>query len=149
MRWPDALHHSASSPMFAAPILFFHAVAHFRRRCVIFLYVPRCADKYLHTLSLQASFSGCSMSSQRQEARCIRGISSVGRAVASHATGQGFESPMLHLIPETESENNLVRFLFCIDFQHLRPLRHCTLASDATALPGAKQHQKVKKPKHA
>ena len=26
----------------------------------------------------------------------IRGISSVGRAVASHATGQGFESPMLH-----------------------------------------------------
>ena len=78
-----------------------------------------------------------------------RGISSVGRAVASHATGQGFESPMLHLIPETESENNLVRFLFCIDFQHLRPLRHCTLASDATALPGAKQHQKVKKPKHA
>ncbi len=26
----------------------------------------------------------------------MRGISSVGRAVASHATGQGFESPMLH-----------------------------------------------------
>ena len=28
----------------------------------------------------------------------------------------GFISPMLHLIPETESENNLVRFLLCIDF---------------------------------
>jgi hypothetical protein len=29
----------------------------------------------------------------------------------------GFISPMLHLIPETESENNLVRFLLYIDFQ--------------------------------
>jgi hypothetical protein len=56
---------------------------------------------------------------------------------------------MLHLIPETESENNLVRFLLCIDFQHLRPLRHCTLASLRTALPGAKRPQKLKKPKHA
>ena len=79
----------------------------------------------------------------------IRGISSVGRAVASHATGQGFESPMLHLIPETESENNLVRFLFFIDFQHLRALRHCALTSPRTAPPGAKRLQKPKKPKHA
>ena len=70
--------------------------------------------------------------------RITWGISSVGRAVASHATGQGFESPMLHLIPETESENNLVRFLLCIDFQSLRKPRHCSFASDATAPPGAK-----------
>jgi hypothetical protein len=56
---------------------------------------------------------------------------------------------MLQLKQETESEINLVRFLFCIDFQYPRAHRHCTLASDATALPGAKQHQKVKKPKHA
>ena len=55
----------------------------------------------------------------------------------------------LHLIQETESENNLVRFLLCIDFQHLRTLRHCTLASPATAQPGAKRPQKAKKPKHA
>ena len=50
---------------------------------------------------------------------------------------------------ETESENNLVRFLLCIDFQHLRALRHCTLASPTTAPPGAKRPQKAKKPKHA
>ena len=49
---------------------------------------------------------------------------------------------------ETESENNLVRFLLCIDFQHLRALRHCTLASPATAPPGAKRPQKAKKPIH-
>ena len=55
---------------------------------------------------------------------------------------------MLHLIPETESENNLVRFLLCIDFRHLRTLRHCTLASPATALPGVKRPQKTKKPIH-
>ena len=61
----------------------------------------------------------------------------------------GYISPMLHLIPETESENKLVRFLFCLDFQHLRPLRHCTLASPVTAPPGAKRFQKAKKPKHA
>ena len=60
------------------------------------------------------------------------------------------ERPRRHTLPSsTESESNLVRFLFCIDFQYPRALRHCTLASDATALPGAKQHQKVKKPKHA
>ena len=47
------------------------------------------ADKYFHILSLRASFPGCKMS------LLPRGISSVGRAVASHATGQGFESPML------------------------------------------------------
>ena len=81
--------------------------------------------------------------------RIIRGISSVGRAVASHATGQGFESPMLHLKQETESENNLVRFLLCIDFQYPRALRQCSLTSSATALPGAKWLQKTKKPKHA
>ena len=46
-----------------------------------------------------------------------------------------------HVIPQTESENNLVRFLLCIDFRHLHPLRHCTLASPATALPGAKRLQ--------
>ncbi|MBR5879130.1 MAG: hypothetical protein IKY91_06210, partial [Akkermansia sp.] len=67
----------------------------------------------------------------------------------SHATGQGFESPMLQLKQETESEINLVRFLLFIDFQHLRKPRHCTLASDAAALPGAKCPQKAKKPKHA
>ena len=33
---------------------------------------------------------------------------------------------MLQLKQETESENNLVRFLLCLDFQHLRPLRHYT-----------------------
>ena len=53
---------------------------------------------------------------------------------------------MLHLIQETESENILVRFLLYIDFQHLRTLRYCTLASPATALPGAKRLQKAKKP---
>ena len=53
---------------------------------------------------------------------------------------------MLHLIQETESEINLVRFLLCLDFQYLRTLRHCTLASPATAPPGAKQLQKTKKP---
>ena len=31
------------------------------------------------------------------------------------SSGQGFEFPMLHLIPETESESNLVRFLLFID----------------------------------
>ena len=51
--------------------------------------------------------------------------------------------------PETESENNLVRFLLCFNFQYLRLRRHCTLASDATALPGVKRPQKAKKPKHA
>ena len=62
---------------------------------------------------------------------------------------KGYISPMLHSKLETESENNLVRFLLCVDFQHLRPLRYCTLTSPATALPGAKRSQKVKKPKHA
>jgi hypothetical protein len=57
-----------------------------------------------------------------------------------------FSSCYRHLIPETESENNLVRFLSCIDFQHQRPLRHCSLASPATALPGAKRRQKAKNP---
>ena len=51
--------------------------------------------------------------------------------------------------PSPESENNLVRFLLCIAFQHLRPLRHCSLARPRTALPGAKRPQKAKKPKHA
>ena len=31
-------------------------------------------------------------------------------------------------------------------FQHLRALRHCALASPATAPPGAKRSQKAKKP---
>ena len=30
-----------------------------------------------------------------------------------------------HPPPETESENNMVRFLLCIDFQYPRALRHC------------------------
>ena len=52
-----------------------------------------------------------------------------------------------HVIPQPESENNLVRFLLCIDFRHLRPLRHCSLARPRIALPGAKRPQKAKKPK--
>lgn len=52
-----------------------------------------------------------------------------------------------HVIPQTESENNLGRFLLCIDFRHLRPLRHCSLARPRIALPGAKRPQKAKKPK--
>ena len=57
---------------------------------------------------------------------------------------KGYISPMLHLIPETESENNLVRFLLCIDFQYPRALRHCSLTSSAAALPGAKRPKKAK-----
>ena len=53
---------------------------------------------------------------------------------------------MLHLIQETESEINLVRFLLCLDFQYLRTLRHCSLSSSVAALPGAKRLQKAKKP---
>ena len=88
-----------------------------------------------------------------------RGISSVGRAVASHATGQGFESPMLQLKQETESESNLVRFCFALIFNthaHLgiaggfaKATPTLALASDAAAMPSAKRFPKVKKPKHA
>ena len=51
-----------------------------------------------------------------------------------------------HPPPETESESNLVRFLFFIDFQYSRAQVHCTHASPRTALPGAKRLQKTKKP---
>ena len=75
----------------------------------------------------------------------------VGKTKKSNS-GRKFPKLMaryLHLIQETESESNLVRFLLFIDFQYSRAHVHCSQASPATAPPGAKQHQKVKKPKHA
>ena len=69
---------------------------------------------------------------------CIEGIVSAA-SFGLLVIGQRFQTTMLHLIPETESENNLVRFLLCVDFQYPRALRHCTLAIPATAPPGAKR----------
>ena len=59
-----------------------------------------------HTLCLHPPSHACIIPS-----RAKRGISSVGRAVASHATGQGFESPMLQIY-NSLSLNDLGCFAF-------------------------------------
>ena len=80
---------------------------------------------------------------------CIEGIVSAA-SFGLLVIGQRFSTTMLHLIQETESESNLVRFLLCIDFQLLRTQAHCTQASPATALQsenGTKRPKSLSMPK--
>ena len=67
-----------------------------------------------------------------------RGISSVGRAVASHATGQGFESPMLH------AKRHPKWVPFCMEqFRVLSPSALLRAVHELPGLPGARRARAV------